>query len=131
DPTPRHGDSSLQRAKKALAGEELRAAVADVHFVGIRSRTRLTADVIAAAPRLMTIGAFCIGTNQIDLDAAMMRGVPVFNAPFSNTRSVAELVLSEIILLLRGIAAKNAMLHRGVWAKSADAARAVPGHALG
>ena len=127
----RHGYTSIERHKKALAGDELRDAVADAHFVGIRSRTRLTEDVIAAAPRLMSIGAFCIGTNQIDLDAAMRRGIPVFNAPFSNTRSVAELVLAEIIFLLRGIPAKNALLHRGVWAKSADDAREVRGKTLG
>jgi D-3-phosphoglycerate dehydrogenase / 2-oxoglutarate reductase len=127
----RHGYRSVKRYKKALAGEDLKAAVADSHFVGIRSRTRLTKDVIAAAPKLVSIGAFCIGTNQIDLDAAMMRGVPVFNAPFSNTRSVAELVLAEITFLLRGIPAKNALLHRGVWAKSADDAREVRGKTLG
>jgi D-3-phosphoglycerate dehydrogenase len=127
----RHGYTAIERHKKALAGDELRDAVAGAHFVGIRSRTRLTEDVIAAAPRLMSIGAFCIGTNQIDLDAAMMRGIPVFNAPFSNTRSVAELVLAEIIFLLRGIPAKNALLHRGVWAKSADDAREVRGKTLG
>ena len=127
----RHGYTTIERHKKALAGDELEDAVADVHFVGIRSRTRLTAEVIAAAPKLMAVGAFCIGTNQIDLDAAMMRGVPVFNAPFSNTRSVAELVLAEIIFLLRGIPAKNALLHRGVWAKSADDAREVRGKTLG
>jgi D-3-phosphoglycerate dehydrogenase len=127
----RHGYTTIERHKKALAGEELKAAVADVHFVGIRSRTRLTADVIASAPKLMAIGAFCIGTNQVDLDAAMMRGIPVFNAPFSNTRSVAELVLAEITFLLRGIAAKNALLHRGVWQKSAEDAREVRGKTLG
>jgi D-3-phosphoglycerate dehydrogenase len=127
----RHGYKTVKRYKKALAGDELTAAIADAHFVGIRSRTRLTKEVIAAAPRLMTIGAFCIGTNQIDLDAAMMRGIPVFNAPFSNTRSVAELVLAEITFLLRGISAKNALLHRGVWAKSADDAREVRGKMLG
>jgi D-3-phosphoglycerate dehydrogenase len=127
----RHGYTTIERHKKALAGDELKEAISDVHFVGIRSRTRLTADVIAAAPRLMSVGAFCIGTNQIDLDAAMMRGIPVFNAPFSNTRSVAELVLAEIIFLLRGIPAKNALLHRGVWAKSADDAREVRGKTLG
>jgi D-3-phosphoglycerate dehydrogenase len=127
----RHGYTTIERHKKALAGDELVGAIARAHFVGIRSRTRLTADVIAAAPKLVTIGAFCIGTNQIDLDAAMMRGIPVFNAPFSNTRSVAELVLAEIIFLLRGIPAKNAMLHRGVWAKSADDAREVRGKTLG
>jgi D-3-phosphoglycerate dehydrogenase len=127
----RHGYGSVKRYKKALAGEDLKAAVADAHFVGIRSRTRLTKDVIAASRKLVGIGAFCIGTNQIDLDAAMMRGVPVFNAPFSNTRSVAELVLAEITFLLRGIPAKNALLHRGVWAKSADDAREVRGKTLG
>jgi D-3-phosphoglycerate dehydrogenase / 2-oxoglutarate reductase len=127
----RHGYTTIERHKKALTGEELAKAIASVHFVGIRSRTRLPADVLARAPRLLAIGAFCIGTNQIDLEAAMMRGIPVFNAPFSNTRSVAELVLAEIIFLLRGIPAKNALLHRGVWAKSADDAREVRGKTLG
>jgi D-3-phosphoglycerate dehydrogenase / 2-oxoglutarate reductase len=127
----RHGYKTVKRYKKALAGDELKDAIGGAHFVGIRSRTRLTREVIASAPKLMTIGAFCIGTNQIDLDAAMMRGIPVFNAPFSNTRSVAELVLAEITFLLRGIPAKNALLHRGVWAKSADDAREVRGKTLG
>jgi D-3-phosphoglycerate dehydrogenase len=127
----RHGYTTIKKHKKALTGAELKAALADVHFVGIRSRTRLTAEAIAGAPKLLAIGAFCIGTNQIDLDAAMMRGVPVFNAPFSNTRSVAELVLAEIIFLLRGIAQKNALLHRGVWMKSAEDAREVRGKTLG
>jgi D-3-phosphoglycerate dehydrogenase / 2-oxoglutarate reductase len=127
----RHGYTTVERQPKALAGGELKAALADVHFVGIRSRTRLTAEAMAGARKLMAVGAFCIGTNQVDLDAAMMRGIPVFNAPFSNTRSVAELVLAEVILLLRGIPAKNALLHRGVWAKSADDAREVRGKTLG
>jgi D-3-phosphoglycerate dehydrogenase len=127
----RHGYTTLERHAKALAGDDLSAALRDVHFVGLRSRTRLTAEALAGARKLMAVGAFCIGTNQIDLDAAMMRGIPVFNAPFSNTRSVAELVLAEIILLLRGIPAKNALLHRGVWAKSADDAREVRGKTLG
>jgi D-3-phosphoglycerate dehydrogenase len=127
----RHGYTTIERHKKALDGEELKAALAGVHFVGIRSRTRLTAAAMAGSRKLMAIGAFCIGTNQVDLDAAMMRGIPVFNAPFSNTRSVAELVLAEITFLLRGIPAKNALLHRGVWAKSADDAREVRGKTLG
>jgi D-3-phosphoglycerate dehydrogenase len=127
----RHGYTTIERQAKALAGEELKAALAAVHFVGIRSRTRLTAEAMAGARNLMAVGAFCIGTNQIDLDAAMMRGIPVFNAPFSNTRSVAELVLAEIVFLLRGIPAKNAQLHRGVWGKSADDAREVRGKTLG
>jgi D-3-phosphoglycerate dehydrogenase len=127
----RHGYTTVDRRPKALAGDELAAAIADVHFVGIRSGTRLGAEAIAAARKLIAIGAFCIGTNQIDLDAAMMRGIPVFNAPFSNTRSVAELILAEIILLLRGIAQKNALLHRGVWHKAVDEAREVRGRTLG
>src|SRR6185295_8557522 len=102
----RHGYTNIERHKKALAGGELKSAVADVHFVGIRSRTRLTAEAIGGGRKLLAVGAFCIGTNQIDLDAAMMRGIPVFNAPFSNTRSVAELVLAEIVFLLRGIPSK-------------------------
>jgi D-3-phosphoglycerate dehydrogenase / 2-oxoglutarate reductase len=127
----RHGYTTIERHDKALAGEELAAALSDVFFLGIRSRTRLSAESIAAARRLIAVGAFCIGTNQVDLDAAMMRGIPVFNAPFSNTRSVAELILAEIIFLLRGIAAKNALLHRGIWRKSTDEAREVRGRALG
>ena len=127
----RHGYTNLVSHKQALGADELKQALTDVFFLGIRSRTRLTAEVIASAPKLTAIGAFCIGTNQIDLDAAMMRGIPVFNAPFSNTRSVAELVLAEVIFLLRGIPAKNAFLHRGTWAKSADDAREVRGKRLG
>jgi D-3-phosphoglycerate dehydrogenase len=127
----RHGYTNIERHKKALAGAALEEAVSGAHFVGIRSRTRLTVEAIEAAPKLLAIGAFCIGTNQIDLDAAMRRGIPVFNAPFSNTRSVAELVLAEIVFLLRGIPAKNALLHRGVWAKTADDAREVRGKTLG
>ncbi len=127
----RHGYTTIERREQALAGEELRAAIADVHFLGIRSRTRLSSEAIAGARRLIAVGAFCIGTNQVDLEAAMMRGIPVFNAPFSNTRSVAELILAEIIFLLRGVAAKNALLHRGVWRKATDQAREVRGRTLG
>ncbi len=127
----RNGYTTIQRHSKALAGDELAKALCDVFFLGIRSRTRLSAEVLAGARRLIAVGAFCIGTNQVDLDAAMMRGIPVFNAPFSNTRSVAELILAEIIFLLRGIAAKNALLHRGVWRKATDEAREVRGRTLG
>jgi D-3-phosphoglycerate dehydrogenase len=127
----RDGYTNVVEAPKALSGDALRAAVADAHFLGIRSRTRLTAEVLQAAPKLMAVGAFCIGTNQIDLHAAMLRGVPVFNAPFSNTRSVAELVLAEIIMLLRGIPAKNAVLHRGGWTKSAEHSYEARGKTLG
>ena len=127
----RHGYTTIERHRKALAGDELAEAVAGAYFVGIRSRTRLTAEAMAPARKLMAVGAFCIGTNQIDLEAAMMRGIPVFNAPFSNTRSVAELVLAEIVFLMRGIPAKSALLHRGTWLKSADDAREVRGKTLG
>jgi D-3-phosphoglycerate dehydrogenase / 2-oxoglutarate reductase len=116
---------------KALTGDELVSAIADAHFVGIRSRTQLTEPVLAQAAKLTAIGAFCIGTNQIDLRAAMRRGVPVFNAPFSNTRSVAELVLAEIIMLMRGIPQKNAVLHRNGWVKSAAGSYEVRGKTLG
>lgn len=115
----------------ALVGDALRDAIADAHFLGIRSRTHLTASVLEAAPKLVAIGAFCIGTNQIDLGAAARRGVPVFNAPFSNTRSVAELVLAEVVLLLRGIPQKNALLHRGGWTKSATGSYEARGKVLG
>ncbi len=125
------GYSRVECLPAALAGDALRETIADAHFIGIRSGTTLTADVLAAAPKLVGIGAFCIGTNQIDLDAAMMRGIPVFNAPFANTRSVAELVVAEIILLMRGIPAKNALAHRGIWAKAVDGAREVRGKTLG
>jgi len=116
---------------KALEGEALAEAIADAHFVGIRSRTQLDAAALARAGKLTAIGAFCIGTNQIDLDEAMRRGVPVFNAPFSNTRSVAELVLAEIVMLMRGIPQKNAVLHRNGWTKSAAGSHEARGKTLG
>jgi len=125
------GYSSVETLAGALPEEELRKRIADVHFLGIRSRTQLTADVFAAAQKLVAVGAFCIGTNQIDLDAAREHGVAVFNAPFSNTRSVAELVLAEAILLLRGIPEKSAVAHRGGWLKSAENAFEIRGKTLG
>jgi D-3-phosphoglycerate dehydrogenase / 2-oxoglutarate reductase len=114
-----------------LEGRALLDAIRDAHIVGIRSRTKLTPDVIAGARRLITIGAFCIGTDQIALDASAERGIPAFNAPFSNTRSVAELVLAETILLLRGVPRRNAELHRGLWNKSAAGAHETRGKVLG
>ena len=116
---------------KALAGEELQAALLDAHFVGIRSRTQLTADVLQQAQQLVAIGCFCIGTNQVHLKEATRLGIPVFNAPFSNTRSVAELVLAQLIMLMRGIPEKNAILHRGGWVKSAADSYEVRGKTLG
>ena len=125
------GYSQIELLPKALEGDELKKKLADAHFVGIRSRTQLTAEVLAHAPKLVAIGAFCIGTNQIDLKAASQQGIAVFNAPYSNTRSVAELVLAEAILLLRGIPARNAAAHRGGWLKSADNAHEIRGKTLG
>jgi D-3-phosphoglycerate dehydrogenase len=125
------GYSDIVTSPKALAGDALREALADAHFLGIRSRTQLTAEVLHAAPKLAAVGAFCIGTNQIDLATAMGLGIPVFNAPFSNTRSVAELVLAETIMLMRGIPQKNALLHRNGWSKSAEGSFEVRGKTLG
>jgi len=127
----RDGYTHVVTHAKALAGDELQAAIADAHFLGIRSRTQLSAEVLQRAPQLAAIGCFCIGTNQVDLKAAMRLGIPVFNAPFSNTRSVAELVLAQIIMLMRGIPEKNSALHRGGWVKSAAHSYEVRGKTLG
>ena len=125
------GYTQVATSPKALAGDALIEQISDAHFLGIRSRTLLPESVLAQAPKLTAIGCFCIGTNQVDLAAAMRRGIPVFNAPFSNTRSVAELVLAEIIMLLRGIPHKNAVLHRNGWVKSAARSYEVRGKTLG
>jgi D-3-phosphoglycerate dehydrogenase len=125
------GYTQIVTSPKALADEALIEQIADAHFLGIRSRTLLTESVLARAPKLAAIGCFCIGTNQVDLAAAMRRGIPVFNAPFSNTRSVAELVLAEIVMLLRGIPHKNAVLHRNGWVKSAARSFEARGKTLG
>ncbi|GAB2732157.1 phosphoglycerate dehydrogenase [Melaminivora jejuensis] len=125
------GYINVERLPGALEGQELHDKIADAHFVGLRSRTQLTAEVLAHASKLVAVGAFCIGTNQIDLKAARERGIAVFNAPYSNTRSVAELVLAQSILLLRGIPEKNAVAHRGGWLKSAEGAFEARGKTLG
>ena len=125
------GYTRIESLAGALADDDLKAKIADAHFVGIRSRTQLTAEVFAHASKLVAVGCFCLGTNQVDLQAASEHGVAVFNAPFSNTRSVAELVLAEAILLLRGVPEKSAMAHRGVWFKSADNAFEIRGKTLG
>ncbi|TOP87235.1 phosphoglycerate dehydrogenase [Vibrio parahaemolyticus] len=125
------GYTNIEYHKGSLSEEELIEAVKDTHFIGIRSRTNLSEEVINAANKLVAIGCFCIGTNQVDLGAAAKRGIPVFNAPFSNTRSVAELVLGQILLLLRGIPEKNALAHRGIWKKSADNSYEARGKRLG
>ena len=125
------GYSNIVTHAKALPEEALREAIADAHFVGIRSRTQLTAGVLAEARRLLAVGCFCIGTNQVELLAAELAGIPVFNAPYSNTRSVAELVLAEAIMLLRGIPQKSAQCHRGGWSKSAAGSHEARGKVLG
>ncbi|MBP9940343.1 MAG: phosphoglycerate dehydrogenase [Comamonas sp.] len=127
----RAGYTNVETVSGALDAEALQQKIADVHFVGIRSRTQLTEAIFKAATKLVGVGCFCIGTNQVDLNAARERGVVVFNAPYSNTRSVAELVLGEAILLLRGIPAKNAAAHRGGWLKTADNAFEIRGKTLG
>jgi D-3-phosphoglycerate dehydrogenase len=125
------GYENIELIKTSLPEDELIKKIQDVHFIGIRSRTQLTEKVIAAANKLVAVGCFCIGTNQVDLLATQKRGIPVFNAPFSNTRSVAELALGQLILLLRGVPAKNAKVHRGQWDKSAVGSYEARGKTLG
>ena len=125
------GYSNVESLKTSLPEDELIEKIKDAHFIGIRSRTQLTEKVLDAAKKLIGVGCFCIGTNQVDLVAAEKRGIVVFNAPFSNTRSVAELVLGQIIILLRGIPQKNALAHRGEWLKSAINSYEARGKTLG
>ncbi|BAK36117.1 D-3-phosphoglycerate dehydrogenase [Microlunatus phosphovorus NM-1] len=121
----------VRTTKGALDSDELISALDGVQLLGIRSKTTVTDEILAAAPDLLAVGAFCIGTNQIDLGAASERGIAVFNAPFSNTRSVVELAVAEIISMARHLTDKNAMMHDGVWDKSAKGAHEVRGRTLG
>ncbi|MEG3116083.1 phosphoglycerate dehydrogenase [Salinicola sp. 4072] len=125
------GYTNIETLSTSLAEDALIEKIRDVHFIGIRSRTQLNERVFAAAEKLTAVGCFCIGTNQVDLDAALKRAIPVFNAPYSNTRSVAELVLAETIMLLRGIPEKNARAHQGGWLKSAKNSHETRGKTLG
>lgn len=125
------GFSQVATQKTALEEEALIAQLADIQVLGIRSKTRVTAKAIDSAPDLSAIGCFCIGTDQVDLAHAESRGIPVFNAPYANTRSVAELVLGEIILLMRRIPQKNKAAHQGEWMKAVDGATEVRGKTLG
>lgn len=125
------GYSNIEYIAGALPEDELKEKIADAHFVGIRSRTQLTEDIFESAKKLIAVGCFCIGTNQVDLNAARERGIAVFNAPYSNTRSVAELAIGQAIMLMRGIPEKNADCHRGGWMKSATGAYEVRGKKLG
>lgn len=125
------GFSNVERLSKALDGDALRKAVRGTALLGIRSRTQLTADVFTDAGQMLAVGCFSVGTNQVDLEAARKRGIPVFNAPFSNTRSVAELVIGEIVMLLRKIFPRSVSAHAGGWDKSASGSREVRGRTLG
>lgn len=125
------GYTNIVTASKSLPKDELEQVLNDARFLGIRSRTQVTEALLEKAPKLAAIGCFCIGTNQVDLQATKLRGIPVFNAPFANTRSVAELVLAEMILLLRGVPQKNAAAHRGEWLKSAANSYETRGKTLG
>ncbi|MGI2102870.1 phosphoglycerate dehydrogenase [Shewanella oncorhynchi] len=127
----RTGYTNIEYHKASLSDEALLESIKDAHFVGLRSRTQLTAEVLKRAEKLIAIGCFCIGTNQVDLATAESLGIPVFNAPFSNTRSVAELVIGEIIMLMRGIPERNAIAHRGGWMKTAAGSYEVRGKTLG
>jgi D-3-phosphoglycerate dehydrogenase len=126
-----NGYSDIECYKEALSGHDLEEKLQQAHIIGIRSRTEIRGDLIRKASRLFTIGCFSIGTNQVDVMDAKMLGIPVFNAPFSNTRSVAELVIAECIMLMRGIPEKNALAHNKIWQKSVRNAVEVRGKNLG
>lgn len=121
----------VEQMKTALGPEELKAKLKDFDVLGIRSKTQITKDVVAHAKHLETIGCFCVGTNQVDLTAANSLGIPVFNAPFSNTRSVAEMVIGEIVMLSRQLGTRNNEMHRGAWNKKSDKCFEVRGKTLG
>ncbi|MFT7687111.1 MAG: D-3-phosphoglycerate dehydrogenase [Candidatus Azotimanducaceae bacterium] len=123
--------SSIETLPSAISEDELASKIQNVHILGVRSRTQVNQNVLAHAQKLIAVGCFCIGTNQIDLKSALIKGTAVFNAPFSNTRSVAELVIAEAILLMRGIPEKNALAHQGGWLKSAEGSYEIRGKTLG
>ncbi len=127
----RQGYTAIESVKEAWDAEELKAKLKNVHILGIRSRTKLTKEVLQSAEKLLTIGCFCIGTNQVDSTCAKRLGIPVFNAPYSNTRSVAELVIAEIIMLFRGIPQRSWGAHEGGWDKTVKGAREIRGKVLG
>jgi len=122
---------TIEYQKSSLETEELIEKIKDIHLLGIRSKTNITNDILKHASKLIAIGCYSIGTNQVDLDSAKLHGIPVFNAPFSNTRSVAELVIAECIFLIRGIPEKNFAAHTGTWLKDASNSYEVRGKNLG
>ena len=121
----------VEALSHSLPADELAHKIADVHILGIRSKTQLRAAALGGARRLLTVGCFCIGTNQVDLDAANHRGVPVFNAPFSNTRSVAEIIIAEIISLARQLGDRSREVHEGKWRKVSLGSYEIRGKVLG
>jgi len=125
------GYTNLVHLPKALDDQDLKSHIADAHIIGIRSRTHLTEEIFESARKLIAVGCFSVGTNQVNLEAARRRGIPVFNAPYSNTRSVAELVIGEIIMLTRQIFPRSVSAHQGGWEKSAEGSREVRGKTLG
>ena len=126
-----HGYTNVERLAQALTEDELIEKIQGVHLIGIRSATKITEKVLNAANRLIGVGCFCIGTNQVALEAARKGGIPVFNAPYSNTRSVAELVIAEAIMLLRGVPEKSTAAHEGRWMKTAKNSFELRGKTLG
>ncbi len=126
-----NGYTNIEHHKVALLGDELLQGIKSAHVIGVRSRTQLTAHVLEQADNLLAIGAFCIGTNQIDLGVAAANAVPVFNSPHSNTRSVAEMVLAESVMLVRGLGDKNMACHKGAWTKSAVGSNELRGKVMG
>lgn len=126
-----YGYTDVEKINGALSEMELMRAVKGVHLLGIRSKTKITKNIIDAAEKLVAIGAFCIGVNQVDLGAATEKGIAVFNAPHANTRSVAELIIGLSVMLIRKIADKNAAAHRGVWLKDATGSYELRGKTLG
>ncbi len=125
------GYANITSYPGTLSSEDLKLILKKADVLGIRSRTQISSEIIKNANKLQALGCFCIGTNQVDLEEAMLQGIPIFNAPFSNTRSVAELTLGEAILLLRKIPEKNYQVHQGYWEKSATGAFEIRGKTLG
>ena len=126
-----NGYSDIECLNEALSGNELEKRLQNTHIIGIRSRTELRKSLLSGASKLFAIGCFSIGTNQVDIRDAKMLGIPVFNAPFSNTRSVAELVIAECIMLMRGIPEKSTLAHRKIWMKSLNNSVEIRGKTLG
>jgi len=127
----RHGYAQVEKFPKALNEDDLVREIKDVHILGIRSKTHITEKVLSAAKKLQAIGCFCIGVNQVNLKAATQHGVVVFNAPYSNTRSVAELVIAAAIMLIRRIPDKNTAAHEGIWMKDSKGSYELRGKTLG